>query len=1272
MLRTRDIRTALCYIFLLSQVLLLTASVLTFWETGRRLPDFLGWKEPAEGQIVNVDLPYHLTIESGVRWTSVLVYDAALMLFLFSCFIFGAHWTNIINFTLGEEVIHSNNVVLYHYIMGGFFFCSSVALIAWACINQNLLLAQSISRLIFAAQFLILAGLGGWAVRHMRRIHRLKRVNISSLTSVSAIIRMQQLEFMIEFGAWLVVVFFLYAFCSLIVDLDYLSGLSRVGSSFIASHLFGFLGWFTTALLVPLVVLLMFPRPYLTLLIMLTLLTDESIGLDPALHLMNPQNRSVDHMSTIIEEAITIRARSYRDSIGYAAFTRASGILPLDEATRKQLLNDSLHQLTTHEIGPMDKLHSRTSLYTRSSVASSFGARLRYSALSHQSHLNYSAESLNRSNGQFSGRYNVPATPHSAHGDLPPVPPLPVIQRATTNNTGRLDSPLTPSLSVPSTPGFEEVAKNLQSMPELNPQAWHKPSPTASPKIYRSKTHLSKDLNDRLVPANGIVKKSAQCGKGTLGRSLSVLTSSIPTISLTELNQDDKRTTSRKSLGCKLTNLSSKKSTKKSDFTGSKGRTSDNLVKRTRNLKKLPALPPAGTGPDEAATSIPLWTRTTPPSPAAGLKAFHRRATSLSTTSPGVDTLAETLKGFTSTAYQDIPSGILYPELPQRLPDQADITRPLRATPPVPGAAFPNKAIIPELPDPQLFPLPPSSNTPHTAGLPPPSSAFMSSSGITSLRPPSPVYCPSRTTRSEYNMLGDNYNPMKTSTFAGKQTIMPEWQSPPPAGLPIKSVESLPMVKTLPPIVRSQTAAFPYNTSRDTLVDGQSSPIDDQEVHPDEKNGLHTNLRTILLPQYPLTRSTNQVASQLFELLLPTPTFGKDVVSVSGQSLIQLNPQDCLRLSTSAASLPRDDGMGRFEQVRNLFRHKRKGASLPPRQKLGEPTTSTNGSPSFSADRILEHPGGVGPAKLVHGRCSQPSHYLRNLGSTNGFTAPSATSSRIQSLFMASFLPNPVKESVSLLEYMPSLFSTYSSDSSFDFEGNGLDSHKGTIKRKRQVSSLGSFELPNQLDASDNDGFDYRVKFSPNPSRGGVIHVLPPSDQPMRVRSYSTLTSPPSYVSTLHKQSFHRVQTASMQPKDMTFRLSYRDSLRQKEHMNSSEETYHTSFDEISRFYGHSHVSPNLSRTPSSRSSSQALSHLSGISAHPRHLSSTTQPSSSDLVVSAMKTSDELELAETYSTKRPATSLSHSGPGRLAARSVTNFLRRGRGKSTSELPQYAI
>ncbi|KAJ1658661.1 hypothetical protein IWQ61_002133 [Dispira simplex] len=1148
MLRTQDIRTALCYIFLLSQVLLLTASVLIFWETGWRLPDFLGWKEPSKGQIVNVDLTYHLTIESGVRWASVLVYDAALMLFLFSCFIFGAHWTNIINFTLGEEVIHPNNVVLYHYIMGGFFFCSSVALIAWACINQNLLLAQSISRLIFAAQFLILAGLGGWAVRHMRRIHRLKRVNISSLTSVSAIIRMQQLEFMIEFGAWLVVVFFLYALCSLIVDLDYLSGLSRVGSSFIASHLFGFLGWLTTALLVPLVVLLMFPRPYVTLLIMLTLLTDESIGLDPALHLMNPQNRSVDHMSTVIEEAITIRARSYRDSIGYAAFTRASGILPLDEATRKQLLNDSLHQLTTHEIGRMDKLHSRTSLHTRSSVASSFGARLRYSAQSHQSHLNYSAESLNRSNGQSSGRYNVSATPHSAHGDLPPVPPLPVIQRATTNNTGRLDSPLTPLLSVPSTPGFEEVAKNLQSMPELNPQAWHKPSPTASPKIYRSKPHLSKDLNDRLVPANGIVKNSAQCGKGILSRSLSVLTGSILTTPLTELNQDDKRTTSRKFLGCKLTNLSSKKSTKtskgskKSDFTGSKGRTNDSLVKRTRNLKKLPALPPAGTGSDEAATPIQLWTRTTPPSPAAGLKAFHRRATSLSTTSPGVDIPPATLREFTSTGYQDIPSGILYPELPQRLLDQADITRPLRATPPVPRVVFPNTTIITEPPDPQLFPLPPSSNTPHTVGLPPPLSAFMSSSGITSLRPPSPVYCPSRITRSQYDMLGDNYSPMNTSTFAGKHTIMPEWQTPPPAGLPIKFVESLPMVKTLSQIVRSQTAEFPYNTSRDTLVGGQSSPIDDQVDHPDEKNGLHTNLQTILLPQYPLTRSTNQAASQLFELQLPTPTFGKDVVPVSGQSLIQLNPQDCLRLSTSAALLPRDNGVGRFEQVRNFFRNKSKGTSLPPRRKLGEPTTNINDSSPFSADRFLEHPGGVGPAKLVHGRCSQPSHYLRNLGSTNGFTAPSATSSRIQLLSMASFLPNPVKESVSLLEYMPSLLSTYSSDSSFDYKGNGLDSHKRSIKRKRQVSFFGSFELPSQLDASDNDEFDYRVKFSPNPSRGRVIHVLPPSDQPMRVCSYSTLTSPPSYVSTLHKQSFHRVQTASMQSKDMTFRLSYRDS----------------------------------------------------------------------------------------------------------------------------------
>ncbi|KAJ1969495.1 hypothetical protein IWQ62_000589 [Dispira parvispora] len=1114
---------------------------------------------------------------------------------------------------------------------------------------------------------------------------------------------MQQLEFMIEFGSWLAVVFFLYALCYLVVDIDYLSGLSYVGSSFIASHLFGFLGWFTTTLLVPLVVLLMFPRPYVTLLIMLTLITDESIGLDPALHLMNPQTQSVDYMSTVIEEAITTRARSYRDSIGYSAFTQANGILPLDDATRKQMLNDSLHQLTTHGVGPMDTLHSRASIYTRSSMASSLGARLRYSILSQASHFNYSTESLNRSNSQFSGRYNVPATPHSTHGDLPPVPPLPVIQRAITNSSGQLDSSLAPSLSVPSTPGFEEVSKNLQSMPELSPPACRKTSLTTSPNIYRSNTLLSNGLNDSQVPANGATKKSTQCGKSILDRSLSVLTGTIPTISLTELNQDDRRTTSRKSLGRKLTNLSSKKSvkvpkgSKNPDSIKSKDRTNDNPVKRTRNFKKLPALPPTSTFVDEATTPVPLWTRTTPPSPAAGLKAFHRRTTSFSTASPGVTTSTKSQGELASTACQGTPGAIMYPGLPPLSMKQTGPLRPLKTTPPGPRAGFPNKVLIPKLPDPQSFPPPPSTKTPLTAGLPPPLSAFMSSSGSASLRPPSPVYCPTRTTGSEYNMFGDNYSPMKTSTFADRQTDVPGWQTPSPVGLPIKSVKSLPLVKSLPSIARSQTAALPCNTSHDTLVGGQSSPIEKDAVQPDEKTSLHTNLQTILLPQYPLTRSTNQGTSQLFELRLPTPTFGKDnsTSPVVGQSLKQLNPQDCLRRKASATSLPKDDGVGRFEQVRNFFRNKRKGTSLPPRQKLGEPTTNLNDSSSPSADQYLEYPGGVGFAKRVYGRSSQPIHYQRKLGSACGSTTPSTTSSRIPSYSAASFLPNPVEESVSLLEFMPSLLSTYSPDSSFDYEGSDHVSRKGSIKRKRRLSPLGPFESPSHFDSSDHDEFDYRVKFSPNPSRGRMIHVLPPSDQHMQVRTYSTLTSPPSYASTLQKSSFHRPQTVSMYPKDMTFRLSYRDSLRRKEYMNSSEEMYHSSFDDMSRFYCHPRFSPNSSRTPSSHSSvsspseysiingytvvptaayskqisrlsksnhtpftlsvengrllpstlpldNEALQgHSSASSVHSRHLSSMSRSSSSNPAVCPVKTLKELDLADIHFIKRPCLRSDH-------------------------------
>ncbi|KAJ1930538.1 hypothetical protein IWQ60_000235 [Tieghemiomyces parasiticus] len=439
MLHTRDVRTAITYVVLLSQILLFCSSLVAFFLT--HLKPYTHEK-PFDSRLTASSSLLQSVLYADFRsvglWVSLILYNVGMGSFLLCMFVFSSQWVSIVNFTLGEEFIPASRSGFVQYLVGLIFLFVGIILTAWSCVSLHWAAARSATRLVFAIQCLILAGYGSWAVRQIRRTLRLRRVQISTLTSVSAIIRMQQLEFLVEYAIYFVIFVGLYGACFFMIDVDNLVGAYNIGGSYFASNVLNFMGWVSTAAMFPIMLLLLFPRPYVTLLIMLTLLTDDSIGLDPALHLMNQQEHTISHVSTILENIITSRARSERQSIGFSTFMRNSIVLPLDELTRKQMLNASLSRIIDG-FNPVDTLPT---LASQSPTSLTFSSRIRHSFRSAHSRTSQSSTdgrpALTRSGSNLNG--TGPAA-------IPPVPPLPLIQRAPGSLTSNPSTPFLPNFS---------------------------------------------------------------------------------------------------------------------------------------------------------------------------------------------------------------------------------------------------------------------------------------------------------------------------------------------------------------------------------------------------------------------------------------------------------------------------------------------------------------------------------------------------------------------------------------------------------------------------------------------------------------------------------------------------------------------------------------------------------------------------------------------------------------------------------------------------------
>ncbi|KAJ1975295.1 hypothetical protein H4R35_003208 [Dimargaris xerosporica] len=357
--------------------------------------------------------------------------------------------------------------------MGGFFACTSLGLTVWSILSRNWTLAHSVTSLVFAAQFLIVGVCGLWAVRYLRRLLRLKRLQITTLTSVSAIIRMQQLEFLIEYGGYCMGFFLVFGLSTLTVHVDVVAGQHLVGSSYALSTIFITLGTVSNVLMLPCTLLFLYPRPYTTLLIMLTLITDETIGLDPALHLMDVQNAPLSHVSTILESIVAHKHRSAQQAAWAPNDLQKSTILPLDEDTRKQLLNESLSKLI-QDVNPTDTIQTITTIYSQTNSSMSFHNKLRHSLRSNFSRKSSASGSVSRALSRGSA---YSATADHLSIKIPPVPPLPKIQRAL--GTSRKSD----ATSGPTTPFTTSSGTSRYSRGTIDSSTFRHPSPAQLPPI---------------------------------------------------------------------------------------------------------------------------------------------------------------------------------------------------------------------------------------------------------------------------------------------------------------------------------------------------------------------------------------------------------------------------------------------------------------------------------------------------------------------------------------------------------------------------------------------------------------------------------------------------------------------------------------------------------------------------------------------------------------------------------------------------------------------
>ncbi|KAJ1930692.1 hypothetical protein IWQ60_000090 [Tieghemiomyces parasiticus] len=520
MLHTRDVRTAITYVVLLSQVLLFSSSLVAFFLTHLKpYTDEKPFDPRLTASTSLLQSMLYADFRSVGLWVSLILYNVGMGSFLLCMFVFSSQWVSVVNFTLGEEFIPASRGGFVQYLVGLIFLFVGIILTAWSCVSLHWAAARSATRLVFAIQCLILAGYGSWAVRQIRRTLRLRRVQISALTSVSAIIRMQQLEFLVEYAVYFVIFVGLYGACFFMIDVDNLAGAYNIGGSYFASNVLNFMGWVSTAAMFPIMLLLLFPRPYVTLLIMLTLLTDDSIGLDPALHLMNQQERTISHVSTILENIITSRARSERQSIGFSTFMRNSIALPLDELTRKQMLNASLSRIIDG-FNPVDTLPT---LPSQSPTSLTFSSRIRHSFRSARSRTSQSSTdgrpALTRSGSNLNG--TGPAA-------IPPVPPLPLIQRAPGSLTSNPSTPFLPNFS--------------RSIGPHSLAAFHRQQSEQLPPIPDN-SHILMNPDE----IEKVILESASQADRVIQHTVKARSALPPTLPLGELNANLQRSTTYKS-----------------------------------------------------------------------------------------------------------------------------------------------------------------------------------------------------------------------------------------------------------------------------------------------------------------------------------------------------------------------------------------------------------------------------------------------------------------------------------------------------------------------------------------------------------------------------------------------------------------------------------------------------------------------------------------------------------------------------------------------------
>ncbi|KAJ1989954.1 hypothetical protein H4R33_001880 [Dimargaris cristalligena] len=556
MVQTRDMRTAITYAVLISQILLFSAACIAFALTYLiPYPSDTPFSSRLAASDMLLQSVYTADFSSVGMWVSLLLYNVGMIIFLLAMFVFSSQWVYIINFTLGEEFLVPHRAGFVQYLVGLVFCFLSIVLTAWLSVHQSWAIARSVTRLIFAIQCLILTCYGMWAIRHLRRTLRIRRIQINSLTSVSAIIRMQQLEFMVEYAVYFVVFLGMYGICYLMVDIDTLSRAYNIGSSQFAGAGLTFLGWFSSAAMFPVLILVLFPRPYVTLLIMLTLLTDDSVGMDPAVHLLNNPEVSVSHLSTVLETIITNRARNHRESIGFSTFMRNSTIMPLDEMTRKQMLNESLSRIIDGVI-PIETIRSMPSAPSRSNSSFFLGQRLRLSIRSGVSRISNASDWGLRSVGQLSPLYptststrvSTSTNPGASYPQIPPVPPLPLIQRAPGSlNKGEPASPYVVTLSRSFGSQLHRQADPLGGTVGFsNPLQTSTLPPIAnSSPILMNPDEIEKVISDSATEAMRDLSKPT-----TRLRSLSNFMSPLA-LSLTELNAEMKRTNTQKSNGIK-------------------------------------------------------------------------------------------------------------------------------------------------------------------------------------------------------------------------------------------------------------------------------------------------------------------------------------------------------------------------------------------------------------------------------------------------------------------------------------------------------------------------------------------------------------------------------------------------------------------------------------------------------------------------------------------------------------------------------------------------